>query len=191
MRKSLRITLRRTPGKRCNTYGTTRDRAQPGSQVLQTYSREGETMKTIIYYFTGTGNSLAVAKKICGSLGDCELVPVVSMAGTQGEVIPPADRVGIVCPVYFLGLPTIVARFAEKLDLSRSGYTFAVVTLGGSGGASALRQLDGILKERSGRGLDVGFMVQMPGNYILMYSSPAGTSALGLESLEFQPCCMF
>lgn len=131
-------------------------------------------MKTVIYYFTGTGNSLAVAKKICGGLSDCELVPVASIAGMQGEIIPPADRVGIICPVYFLGLPTIVARFAGTLDLSRCGYTFGVVTLGGSGGASALRQLDGILKKRSGRGLDAGFMVRMPGNYILMYGSPAG-----------------
>ncbi|WAC05316.1 MAG: EFR1 family ferrodoxin [Methanoregula sp.] len=131
-------------------------------------------MKTIIYYFTGTGNSLAVAKKICGSLGDCEPVPIASFDVTKEEIVPRADRVGIVCPVYFLGLPTIVARFAEKLDLSRSGYTFAVVTFGGSGGSAALRQLDGILKARPGRGLDAGFKVHMPGNYILMYSSPAG-----------------
>lgn len=131
-------------------------------------------MKTVIYYFTGTGNSLAVAKKICQSLGSCELIPVASFTGIMGAITPAADRVGIVCPVYFLGLPTIVARFAAQLDLSRSGYSFAVVTLGGSGGSSALRQLDGILKSRPGRGLDAGFMVRMPGNYILMYGSPAG-----------------
>ena len=29
-------------------------------------------MKTIIYYFTGTGNSLAAARKIAAALGDCE-----------------------------------------------------------------------------------------------------------------------
>jgi ferredoxin len=131
-------------------------------------------MKTIIYYFTGTGNSLAVAKKICQALGDCELIPIASLAGIPGDITPAADRVGIVCPIYFLGLPTIVARFAGQLDLSRSGYSFAVVTFGGSGGSAALRQLDGILKSRPGRGLDAGFVVKMPGNYILMYGSPAG-----------------
>ncbi|PKG31933.1 EFR1 family ferrodoxin, partial [Methanoregula sp.] len=31
-----------------------------------------------------------------------------------------------------------------------------------------------ILQERGGRGLDAGFGVSMPGNYILMYESPAG-----------------
>jgi ferredoxin len=132
-------------------------------------------MKTILYYFTGTGNSLAAAKKIAAALGDCMLVPIASLKDTEGAIVPAAERVGIVCPVYFAGLPVMVAAVARRLDLSRSQYTFAVVTFGGSGGSSALQQLDRILKEGPGRGLDAGFMVKMPGNYILMYSAPAGT----------------
>ena len=132
-------------------------------------------MKTIIYYFTGTGNTLAAAKKIAAALGDCELVPVAGLKDTQGTITPQADRVGIVCPVYFSGLPVMVAECAERLDLSRSRYTFSLVTFGGSGASSALRQLDEILKKRQDRGLDAGFMVKMPGNYVLMYSPPAGT----------------
>jgi ferredoxin len=42
------------------------------------------------------------------------------------------------------------------------------------GGSPALRQLDGILKQRRGSGLDAGFAVKMPGNYILMYAPPDG-----------------
>jgi flavodoxin len=33
-------------------------------------------MKTIIYFFTGTGNPLAAARKIAAVLGDCELVRI-------------------------------------------------------------------------------------------------------------------
>jgi ferredoxin len=132
-------------------------------------------MKTIIYYFTGTGNSLAVAKKIADALGDCELVPIAALKDTQGPITPQADRVGIVCPVYFSGLPVMVAEFAGRLDLSRPQYTFATVTFGGSGASSALRQLDGVLRKQKDRGLDAGFMVKMPGNYVLMYSPPSGT----------------
>jgi len=77
--------------------------------------------------------------------------------------------------VYFLGLSVIVAEFAGRLDLARSQYTFSVVTMGGAGGSSALRQLDGILKKKHGNGLDAGFIVKMPGNYILKNGSPAGT----------------
>ncbi|SCL76626.1 NADH-plastoquinone oxidoreductase subunit [Methanoculleus chikugoensis] len=131
-------------------------------------------MKTIIYYFTGTGNSLAAAKKIAQSLGETEIVPIASLAKTPGEIRPGADRVGFVCPVYFSGLPAMVTAFAERLDLSGAKYIFSVVTHGGGGGSAALRQLDGILKEKAGRGLDAGFAVNMPGNYILMYGSPAG-----------------
>ena len=131
-------------------------------------------MKTVIYYFTGTGNSLAVAKKIAAGLENCELLPIASLQGMTGDILPEADRVGIVCPVYFSGLPVMVAEFAGRLDLSLSTYTFSVVTMGGSGGASALRQLSDILAKRPGHGLDAGFAVRMPGNYILMYGSPAG-----------------
>jgi len=77
-------------------------------------SFEESTIKTIIYYFTGTGNSLAAAKSICTHLGDCELVSIASLAGTSGEIQPGADRVGIVCPVYDFGLPSIVAEFVQK-----------------------------------------------------------------------------
>lgn len=131
-------------------------------------------MKTAIYYFTGTGNSLAVAKKIAAVLGDCELVPIASLNDIPGELIPAAERVGIVCPVYFSGLPLMVADFAGRLNCSRTGYTFAVVTFGGSGSGPTLGQLDGLIRKEHGHGLDAGFSVKMPGNYILMYGSPAG-----------------
>jgi ferredoxin/flavodoxin len=131
-------------------------------------------VKTIIYYFTGTGNSLAAAKKIAATTGQCELVPIALLQKTFGGIIPHAERVGIVCPVYFSGLPVMVDEFAQRLDLSCTEYTFSLVTFGGSGGSSALHQLDDILRKHGGRGLDAGFMVKMPGNYVLMYSPPAG-----------------
>ena len=86
-----------------------------------------------MYYFTGTGNSLAAARKICGHLGDCELVSIASLATTTGEIHAGSERVGIVCPVYDFGLPSIVAEFVRRLDLSSAGYCFAVLTRGGFG----------------------------------------------------------
>lgn len=131
-------------------------------------------MKTIIYYFTGTGNSLAVAKKIAAATGDYELVPIASLQEISGDIVPQAERVGIVCPVYFSGLPLMVTSFAGRLDPAAVKYVFAVITHGGGGESAALRQLDTILRKRQGRGLDAGFGVAMPGNYIMMYESPAG-----------------
>jgi ferredoxin len=123
-----------------------------------------ETMKTTIYYFTGTGNSLAAAKKIAAVLGDCELIPIASLKNTNGDVTPLAERVGIVSPVYDAGLPRIVDEFAGRLDLSRTNYLFGIVTLGGTG-VSALHQLNGIVSRKNGRTLDAAFAVKMPGNF--------------------------
>jgi ferredoxin len=57
---------------------------------------------------------------------------------------------------------------------------FAVVTLGGFGISSALQELDQILQEHSHRGLDAGFGVKMPGNYVLMYSPPSEEKQKGI-----------
>ncbi|HRS92768.1 MAG TPA: EFR1 family ferrodoxin [Methanolinea sp.] len=136
-------------------------------------------METILYYFTGTGNSLAVARGLSSVIGDCTLVPIVSEMKKGGPIEPRSDRVGIVNPLYFFGLPSIVAEFAQRLDLSHAGYTFSVITMGGTGASAASSQLDHILKGGPGkRGLDAAFSIRMPGNYILMYDAP------DMESLE-------
>ncbi len=128
-------------------------------------------MKTVIYYFTGTGNSLAAARTIATVLGDCELVSIASLRNTSGDIIPAADRVGIIAPVYDLGLPAIVAEFAGRLNLTKTGYTFAVLTMGGTG-ASALHQMNEIVMKKNGRPLDAAWVVRMVGNFIPLYSPP-------------------
>jgi len=130
-------------------------------------------MKTIIYYFTGTGNSLAVAKKIAAALKDCEQVPIASLVDTPGRIVPAADRVGIVCPVYDAGIPVIVKDFAERLDISAIPYTFGIVTLGGTG-VSALHQLNKILMQGCRKKIDASFAVKMPGNFPPVGVPPAG-----------------
>ncbi len=59
-------------------------------------------MKTGMYYFTGTGNSLAVAEGLSRVLGDCEMAPITRAPEDGGTIKPGADRVGIVCPVVLL-----------------------------------------------------------------------------------------
>jgi Pyruvate/2-oxoacid:ferredoxin oxidoreductase delta subunit len=141
-------------------------------------------LKTLIYWFTGTGNSLAVARKVAAALGDCELASIASLKDMQGDIVPAAERVGIVCPVYDAGVPRIVAEFVERLSLSRAKYTFAIVTLGGTG-ISALHQLNGIVSRKNGRKLDAGFAVKMPGNYppVARIASPEKQKAT-LESAD-------
>jgi len=127
-------------------------------------------MKTVIYYFTGTGNSYAAAARLRDSLGDCTLVPIASLP--DDRIIPDARRIGIVCPIYDLGLPEIVDSFARRLDTRETDYVFAVLTMGGIG-VSALHQLNRILKER-GRGLEGAWTVAMPCNFVPLMRPPEG-----------------
>jgi Pyruvate/2-oxoacid:ferredoxin oxidoreductase delta subunit len=133
---------------------------------------DGLVMKNCIYYFTGTGNSLAAAKRILEGLEDCGLVSIASFSGQEGAITSKVERVGIVCPVYDMGLPAIVAKFARRLETLDDQYVFAVLTMGGVG-ASALNQLHDILKGK-GHGLDAAWTVRMPGNFVPLYPPPAG-----------------
>ncbi|MDO5845742.1 MAG: EFR1 family ferrodoxin [Methanocorpusculum sp.] len=128
-------------------------------------------MATIIYYFTGTGNSLAVAKAVAERVPETSLVgiPRCMFAGEKVHV-PKDANVGIVYPLYCGGLPNIVVRFFGLLDLSQAGYVFSIVTEGGKMG-SPTKQI-GRLCEASGHALNAAWWVQMPDNYIPLSAPP-------------------
>jgi hypothetical protein len=64
--------------------------------------------KAVIYYFSGTGNSLYLAKVLAENLGD-HLVPIVSTMRVEA-IRPEASVVGIVYPVCFNDLPVLVGE---------------------------------------------------------------------------------
>jgi ferredoxin len=134
-------------------------------------------MKTTIFYFTGTGNSLKIAKDIASQLGDTALVPV--QKAIKETVDLSADRIGLVFPVYMWGMPSIVAEFARKMKTGKEKYVFAVATYGGTPGGTLLN-LSRALKENGAR-LSAGFGIQMPGNYIPLY----GALPEGKQKKEF------
>ena len=55
-------------------------------------------MKKIIYYFSGTGNSLYTAGKIAEAIGGAELISV--RCNPKDVSAKDADVIGFVCPVY-------------------------------------------------------------------------------------------
>jgi ferredoxin len=127
-------------------------------------------MSTVIYYFTGTGNSLKIAKDIAEKLGDATLIPV-AQAVTRASIDPGADAVGIVFPVYMWGMPLIMSDFVKKLAVKNNAYIFGVTNYGGNK-AGALIQLDRELKAK-GLKLSSSFGIKMPGNYTPMYGAIA------------------
>lgn len=83
-------------------------------------------MKRIIYYFTGTGNSLRTARIIASEIGGAKLV---SMRGNPEDTpAADADMIGFICPVYEWDVPETVKTFVERLAVNPEAYTFMVAT---------------------------------------------------------------
>jgi flavodoxin/ferredoxin len=119
--------------------------------------------KTEIYYFSGTGNSLVVARDIAEKMNG-KLISIPSVMDKK-SIKTDADVIGIIFPVYYLGtvnIPLVVQRFVLKLDEISTKYIFAVCTYGGGSG-STLTILDEMI-QASGGHLSAGFGVQMPQN---------------------------
>ncbi len=123
-------------------------------------------MSAIIYYFTGSGNSLAVASDLAQRMsGRCVSIPAVI---EQERIQPGAGVIGVVFPVYYAtfgesGIPRIVERFIDKLEGLASRYVFAVCTHGGGPGMT----MENLAKRIQARGGELagGFAVQISQSY--------------------------
>ncbi len=111
----------------------------------------------MIYYFTGTGNSLSVAQQLGEQTGS----ELMSIAEVLQGVVPKEDDevVGIVFPIYAWSPPEIVLDFIRCYPI-KARYVYAVCTCAQEAG-HAMRRVELAL----GRKLDSAFSVIMPNNY--------------------------
>ena len=118
--------------------------------------------KVEIYYFSATGNSLAVARDLATKLSG-DLVSIPALMGRE-KITTDADAIGLVFPVFFAtndnsGIPLIVQRFIEKMENIGSKYIFAVCTHGGMPGTT-MENLRNVIGARGGK-LSAGFAVKL------------------------------
>lgn len=118
--------------------------------------------KVEIYYFSGTGNSLAVARDIAQKF-NAKLIGVNSIMN-QESINSEADVIGFVFPIYDFKPPKIIDSFICKLKNIDSKYLFAVCTYGLAPSRS-LKHLNKLIKSCGGN-LSGGFVVGMPHNGI-------------------------
>jgi len=105
-------------------------------------------MDTVIYWFSGTGNSLRTARIIAGEIGGARLC---SMAGDPAQMPAAGARtVGFVCPVYEWDVPKKVRSFVEGLTVESSAYTFMVATYAAIHGR-CFETVDALLREKGAR----------------------------------------
>ena len=113
-------------------------------------------MPTRIFYFTGSGNALSIARSIAAGLGNTEVLAIASHP--DGYSAGDEERIGLVFPVYAWGPPRMVTEFVQGLRARPEQYVFAVATCGGTAGKS-----NRILRQRlraNGADLDAGFVVR-------------------------------
>lgn len=124
-------------------------------------------MKTIVYWFSGTGNSLSAAKVLAEEL-DADLIPMTT--GLK-DGVPEADRIGLVFPVYAFGPPAVVERFVNSLNLPAETVVFSVVTFAAAAGGT-FRLLGQMLENRE-LSLSAGWGLKMPENYTPLGGAPS------------------
>lgn len=128
-----------------------------------------------IFYFSGTGNTLAAAKRIASQLnGDVELISIAALSRGAEVDFSDADTVGIFHPVYCFGVPGIVQAFVERIKKLNKGtkhpYLYSLCTSSGLLGSAHLI-MEQILKKR-GYKLNAYFHIPMASNYIARAKAP-------------------
>ena len=84
----------------------------------------------MIFYFSATGNSKYAAEYIAKEIG-VDVVDIVKCIENHDYSFDAdGETVGIVCPIYFQGLPKIVKKFLRKVQVENYGHFFFAVTYG-------------------------------------------------------------
>lgn len=129
----------------------------------------------MIFYFTGTGNSLFAAKRLL-SEGEKLINIAEAMANNEYDyTVQDDEKVGFVFPVYFYTLPSIVADFITNLKIKNADYVYAVITCGGS-----IIQAGSVLKKfLAPQNLKLEYVTSllMPDNSMLFYQIPPVSKA--------------
>lgn len=126
----------------------------------------------MICHFSGTGNSLAVARMLSGLLADDQLSMTDCLKGQmpRQEAWGESDVLCLVCPVYAWGVPRIVERFATEVlapavaKLPHRPRIYLVLTCGDDIGM-ADKRFSRLLRKR-GLALTASFSVAMPNTYV-------------------------
>ena len=126
----------------------------------------------MILYYTGTGNSLALARILGEAIGEKPLP--IAKCYEEKDFTVTDDALYLVLPVYFWGVPHLVEAFLEEAKIE-SSYIALVLTMGSSTGY-AMRDVERLLAHK-GRHLDATLAVRMPDNYVLAFNPPTEDKA--------------
>lgn len=111
----------------------------------------------MVFYFTGTGNSLYAAKEL-----DENIISIPQVIN-QERLEFSADSIGIVCPVYGHEMPGMVKEFIRRASLD-AGYLFVVLTYGAHHGGAA--EIADRFIQSAGKKADYITTIEMVDNFL-------------------------
>jgi ferredoxin len=120
-----------------------------------------QDISTEIFYFSGTGNSLFVAREISKGIPNSIITPIVACV-SQKKCKSDAEVIGIVFPVHALTIPIVVHIFLRKLKIHNTKYIFSVATREGTV-FKGFNRIESILRRKKKK-LNSKFVINMCGN---------------------------
>lgn len=131
----------------------------------------------LILYFSATGNNLYVSKQLGGHLYS---IPKVIK---EGHYTFSDEKIGIVFPIYELGVPQYIEDFLNKVEL-KTDYLFAVMTYGKFSGSASI-QLQRIAKRNH---LNFSYIneVLMVDNYLPIYAMEDQIKTESTKNIDVQ-----
>lgn len=132
----------------------------------------------MIFYFTGTGNSLYIAERIAAHM-QTELISIAEIMKGKTFMLTENEPVGFVFPIYAWAPPGMVTRLIRQHTFG-GGYTFAICTCGDEAGLGMEK-----LQKALGKKLDCAYSISMPNNYIVGFDvDPKDVEARKLQDAE-------
>lgn len=129
----------------------------------------------MILYFSGTGNSAYVAKRIGQGIGD-EVMDIFDRLRNDDHTrLYSSEPWVIVTPTYAWRIPRIVTQWLQETELSGNPNIYFIMTCAGSIG-NAGKYLEALCQERKLSYQGCKYVI-MPENYIALFSTPAQAEA--------------
>ena len=134
----------------------------------------------MILYFSGTGNSLAIARKIAEAVDD----QVLPLTEAVQQDLTNEQRIGLVFPTYDFNMPPAVRTLVPRLKISPNAYVFAVTTCGAQAGNS-LWTLRRLLRQK-GIELAYAHKIRVPDNSAIAFGRNPSEQAWKFERFAFR-----
>lgn len=129
----------------------------------------------MVLYFTGTGNSRYIAKKLSASLGE-ELFDIGKRIKEKDySAVEVEEKLVFVVPTYAWRMPQLVENWIRKTRFEGASKAWFVMDCGGEIG-NALKYIEQLCFEKGLECMGV-YPIIMPENYVAMFSVPSEAEA--------------